>query len=172
MTATGQSTEKTTRQIVAEAVMDLHQADQLVTREAIHSITGLRLTVIDDRLKALVADEQIIRLRRGVFLPLARHAPSRQISHTELPDGTVVLDIGDDVLHLTPREARVLGAMLGGRAMQASQIEAGHQAAVIVSDLVDSVRMLAKIQAGQMSRPAAIRPKSAQQMTLMIEADV
>lgn len=93
---------KTNKQLVLEAVEDLHRLEQIVTRETLANHLDMKLSVIDDRLKALVADERIMRVQRGVFVPVAQHPPARQISHTELPDGTVVLDIGDEVLHLTP----------------------------------------------------------------------
>lgn len=135
-------TVRTNKQLVLEAVEDLHRLEQTVTRETLAAHTGLKLSVIDDRLKALVADERIIRVQRGVFVPVAQHAPTRPISHTELPDGTVVLDIGDEVLHLTPREARTLGAMLGGRAIQAAQVDIGHAAAFANSELTARIRQL------------------------------
>lgn len=134
--------EKTSAEIVLEAVEDLHRMEQAVTREALAEFTGLKRSIIDDRLKALAMDERIIRVERGVYVPAVRHPPARQISHTELPDGTVVLDVGDDVLHLTPREARTLGAMLGGRAIQASQIDLGNHAAVMAAQLSAQVRRL------------------------------
>lgn len=133
---------RTNKQLVLEAVEDLHRLEQIVTRETLANHLGMKLSVIDDRLKALVADERIIRVQRGVFVPVTQHPPARPISHTELPDGTVVLDIGDDVLHLTPREARTLGAMLGGRALQAAQVDIGHAAAHANADLAARVRMM------------------------------
>jgi hypothetical protein len=136
---------KTNKQLVLEAVEDLHRMEQIVTRETLANHTGLKLSVIDDRLKALVADERIVRVQRGVFVPVAQHPPARQISHTELPDGTVVLDIGDEVLHLTPREARTLGAMLGGRAMQAAQIDLGNAAVFANAELSARLRQLERI---------------------------
>ncbi len=136
---------KTNKQLVLEAVEDLHRLEQIVTRETLANHTGLKLSVIDDRLKALVADERIVRVQRGVFVPVAQHPPARQISHTELPDGTVVLDIGDEVLHLTPREARTLGAMLGGRAMQAAQIDLGNAAVFANAELSARLRQLERI---------------------------
>lgn len=133
---------KTNKQLVLEAVEDLHRLEQIVTRETLANHLDMKLSIIDDRLKALVADERIMRVQRGVFVPVAQHPQARQISHTELPDGTVVLDIGDEVLHLTPREARTLGAMLGGRAMQAAQVDIGHAAAYANAELTARMRMM------------------------------
>lgn len=138
-------TIRTNKQLVLEAVEDLHRLEQIVTRETLANYLGMKLGIIDDRLKALVADERIMRVQRGVFVPVAQHPPARQISHTELPDGTVVLDIGDEVLHLTPREARTLGSMLGGRAMQAAQVDLGSAAAFANAELSARLRQIERI---------------------------
>lgn len=134
--------KRSSTQVILDAVQDLHGQEQIVTREALHELTGLKMTVIDDRLKHLVDDELIQRMQRGVFVPVEQHPQARQISHTELPDGTVVLDIGDEVMHLTPKEARTLATMLGARAIQASQIELGNQAAAMNASLALRVRQL------------------------------
>lgn len=134
--------KKSSTQIVLDAVQDLHSQEQVVTREALQELTKLKLTIIDDRLKHLADEGMIHRLQRGVFVPVEQHPPARQISHTELPDGTVVLDVGDEVMHLTPREARTLATMLGARAIQASQIELGNQAAIMNAELAFRVRQL------------------------------
>lgn len=134
--------KKSSTQIVLDAVQDLHSQEQVVTREALQELTKLKLTIIDDRLKHLADEGMIHRLQRGVFVPVEQHPPARQISHTELPDGTVVLDVGEEVMHLTPREARTLATMLGARALQASQIELGNQAAIMNAELALRVRQL------------------------------
>lgn len=134
--------KRTNSELVLEAIEDLHRLEQIVTRETLAVHTGLKLSVIDDRLKALVIDGKIARVQRGVFVPVAQHPPARPICQTELPDGTVVLDVGDDVLVLTPREARTLGAMLGARAIQASQIDLGNNAAILAAELACKLRRL------------------------------
>jgi hypothetical protein len=144
---------RTNKQLVFEAVEDLHRLEQIVTRETLADHTGLKLSIIDDRLKALVIDGMIVRVQRGVFVPVVQHPPARPISHTELPDGTVVLDIGDDVMKLTPREARTLGAMLGGRAIQASQVDLGNQAAYANSELSARLRQVERFL-NELSAPA------------------
>lgn len=134
--------KKSSTQIVLDAVQDLHNQEQVVTREALQELTKLKLTIIDDRLKHLADEGLVHRMQRGVFVPVDQHPPARQISHTELPDGTVVLDVGEEVMHLTPREARTLATMLGARAIQASQIELGNQAVVMNAELALRVRQL------------------------------
>lgn len=55
--------------------------------------------------------------------------PARPISRTVLPDGATVLEVGDEVLHLTPRESRMLGEVMTGSAQAFAPIEIGHEAA-------------------------------------------
>ena len=133
---------RTSSDLILEAAEELHNLEQLVTRDSLAQHTGLKPGIIDDRLKVLVGDGRLVRVERGVYMPLAPHKPARQISHTALPDGTVVLDIGDDVMHLTPKEARTLGAMLGGMAIQASQIELGNHAAMLNAQLAIKIKGL------------------------------
>ena len=129
-------------QIVLEAVRELHGLGQVATRETVQMMTGLRLAIVDDRLKHLVAEDMIRRAGRGVYVLVLTPDAARQISQTRLPDGTVVLDIGDEVLHLSPTEARTLGGMLAGGAVQAAQIELGYQASVVNAQLALQVRRL------------------------------
>lgn len=138
------SEQKPNAQTILEAIEDLHNQEQIVTRETLASSTGLKLSIIDDRLSYLVDNGQIIRVQRGVFIPAARHRPSRIMSKTVLPDGTVKIDIGDDVLTLTPREARNLGNMMVGEAMQYSNIELGHHMAVIQTEVSGQMRRISK----------------------------
>lgn len=107
--------KKSTLMLVLEAVQDLHAQEQIVTRAALSELTGLKLTTIDDRLDVLVGEGDIIRVERGVFVPAVKHPPARPMSKTVIPDGSVKLEIGDDILTLTPREDRMLANLMGSR---------------------------------------------------------
>lgn len=122
--------------IVLEAIQDLHTQEQIVTRETLAEVTGLKLTVIDDRVSHLIDCGQVHRVQRGVFVPAPEHKPARIITKSVLPGGTVVVEIGDDhVLVLTPRENRALGELMAGAAQQYAGIEMGHQAAHLAGEL-------------------------------------
>lgn len=99
------------KQIVLEAVIDLHNKEIPASRTTVSQITGIKQSTVDECLKALANDEHIYRLCNGVYAPIAQHPASRIISKIVLPDGTVKIDIGDDVLTLTPKEARNLGSL-------------------------------------------------------------
>lgn len=103
MTDTATKPNKSTAEIVLSAVQDLFAREQIVTRETLAELTGLKLTTIDDRLGHLVDNGKIRRVQRGVFVPLEQHRPARPISRTLCPDGTTVLEVGDTVMILSPR---------------------------------------------------------------------
>ena len=97
----------TNKQRVLDAVIDLHNQEQIVTRETLSDILDLKQTIIDDNFSSLTNDGEIHRVQRGLYVPTLEHKPARLISKIPLPDGTVVIDIGDSiVLTLTPKEAR------------------------------------------------------------------
>ncbi|NML24317.1 hypothetical protein [Zoogloea dura] len=125
--------QRTTRQQILDAVQDLHNQEQLVTREALQEVTGLKLTIIDDRLATLVDDGALIRKSRGVFVPAVLHPPARIITKSILPDGLVKIEIGDEVLTLTPREDRTLASLQAGTAVQFAAIEIGHEMSAMVA---------------------------------------
>lgn len=141
--------KRPTSEIVLEAIKDLHAAEQVVTRETLLDVTGLKLSVIDDRVACLVDEGLVHRIQRGVFVPAPQHRPARMMSKTVLPDGTVSIEIGDDhVLTLTPKEHRTLGELTAAAGMQFSKIEEGHQSAILVSELTVRIRKLEGLVAG------------------------
>lgn len=129
-------------QIVLDAIKDLHDREQVVTREALSEVTGLKLTIVDNSLKTLVNDHLIVRANRGVFVPTVQHPPARAISKTVLPDGRVKIEVGDVVLELTPKEDRALAGLMSGAGGQLVAIEAGHQITQIAGDMAHRLRRL------------------------------
>lgn len=74
---------KSSTTIVLEAVQDLHGKEQIVTRETLAELTGLTLSVIDDRIGTLVDRGDILRVHRGVYCrsySTRRRAPCRRRS--------------------------------------------------------------------------------------------
>ena len=125
-------------QKVLEAIQDLHNLEQIVTRENLSSSLAMPMSVIDASLAYLVDCGHIIRVQRGVFRPSIAHTPARLISQSELSDGCVLIEIGDDIsLTLTPKEARIIGTMLQGRAIQYAQIESGQA----MIDLANTIKL-------------------------------
>lgn len=134
--------KRSSTSIVLDAVEELHSKERVVLRETLAEFTGLKLSIIDDRIGVLIEEGQVHRVGRGVFVPAKQFPPARAISQTSLPDGWSKIEIGDDVLTLTPREKRMLGVMLAGAAAEATAIEAGHHANVLAAELAEKVRKL------------------------------
>ncbi|MFK8398157.1 hypothetical protein M2D07_006560 [Pseudomonas sp. BGr12] len=153
--------KKSSTQIVLEAVRDLHVLEQIVTRETLAEVTGLKPGIIDDRLKALVDDMLVLRVERGVFVPAPELPPARPVTKTLIPGGWVKIEIGDDhILTLTPAENRALGELMAGAGQQYASIEMGHQNAILAAELAAKVRRLEK-QVGALTaeRHAPVTPQ-------------
>lgn len=130
----------TTKQIL-DAVMDLHSQEQVVTRDKLGEVLPhLTLQKISDRLGYLIETNQIDRPERGVYVPVITHAPSRPICKYILPDGTVKIEIGDQIITMTPRESRYLGNLMVAEAMQFSNIELGHTVSVMQNQVIGQMR--------------------------------
>lgn len=114
-------------QRVYDAICELHSLEQVATRETIVELTGLKLAIVDDRLRALIEADRVKRVIRGIYVPVEVHPVARTISKTVLPDGTVKIEIGDDVLTLTPKEDRALAMLQAGAATHATAIQASLQ---------------------------------------------
>lgn len=119
-----------TSEIIYSAALDLYQSQQIVSRKALAEVTGQKMSVVDDRLKVLVDDGLMRRVENGVYIPIFKHHESRIISKTIMPDGSIKIDIGDEVLELTPHEAMILGRNLVGEAIAISAVETGNQFAI------------------------------------------
>lgn len=137
--------EKSSKQIVMEAIEDLYWQEQVVTREALVEHTGLKRSVIDDKVKALRAEDMVISRERGIYEPAKRHPPARHCSVSFLPDGMTILELGDDMLKATPREARNLGLALHGWGTQAIELERSRQNERHNAELLSRVRDLERI---------------------------
>ena len=138
---------RSSTQIVLDAIEELHAQEQVVTREALVEHTGLKMTIVDDRIKTLIEDGAVHRARHGVFVPVVRHPPARPISKTVMPDGMVKIEIGDDVLTLTPREDRTLAALQTGVAAQFAAINLGHHASALASEINERTLRLERMAA-------------------------
>lgn len=139
MTETDQQQPVPSTQRVYEAVRELRAMDQIATRESVAELTKLKLSIVDDRLRALVDDGKLKRLLRGIYELVEVFPPARTISKTVLPNGAVVYDIGDDVLTLSPQEARVLAELSMGAAGTAVLIQSTNQHLFLATELAAQV---------------------------------
>ena len=154
---------RTSTSLVIDAARDLHAQEQPVTRESLAVATGLKMSIIDDRTRALVDDGVLHRMQRGVFVPVVVHLPPRPMSKTLMADGLVKIEIGDDVLTLTPREDRLLSQLMSGAAAQFAAIELGQQVAVVHAQLARRVLALER----ENNALKVLRPAGGAQMDML-----
>ena len=143
-----QTAQQSTTTTVLDAVRELHELGQIAARETVAHRTGLKLSIVDDRLRALTDDGDLVRVARGVYEPAVRYPQPRVISKTVLHNGMVKYDIGDEVLTLTPTEARRLAELSMGAAAAAVAIQSAQGHLMLASQLADQVnRQQAQIEA-------------------------
>lgn len=133
----------TTEQIY-QAVAELRELDQVATRETVAELTGLKQSIVDDRLRVLTNDGRLNRLIRGVYELAQPYPPARPMFFGVLTDGSVKVEIGEDVLTLTPQEARRMARAMGGFAEDARVLEATRQQIAALSELTGRVRELGR----------------------------
>ena len=129
----------TSTQRVLDAVRDLREVDQIATRETVAELTGLKMSVVDDRLRALVDDGKLKRLLRGVYELVETFPEPRELSCTILSNGLVKLELGDLLVSLTPTEARRAARALGGFAEDARVIESTKAHLFLATELAAKV---------------------------------
>jgi ribosomal protein S25 len=129
----------TSTQRVFDAVRDLREVDQIATRETVAELTGLKMSVVDDRLRALVDDGKLKRLLRGIYELVEAFPEPRELSCTTLSNGWVKLELGDELLRLTPTEARRAARALGGFAEDARVIESTRSHLFLATELAAKV---------------------------------
>lgn len=131
-----------TSQIIWDAITDLYAQHQVVSRETVCQVTGLKMTVVDDHVSRMIDDGKVHRVRAGVFVPVVVAPEPRPISVTDMPDGMTIVEMGDEVWKLWPKEVRVLATRLAGNAIQLSNIQAAHEAGETAAELRQRLKLL------------------------------
>lgn len=129
----------TSTQRVFDAVRDLRELDQIATRDTVAEVTGLKLSIVDDRLRTLVDDGKLKRLLRGVYELVETFPEPRTIYCGILPNGMVKLEVGESVETFTPSEARRAARALGGFAEDARVIESTRAHLFMATELAAKV---------------------------------
>lgn len=142
MTNNVQAPATTNSQIIWSTIQDLHQQDQLITRDILSRLTGLKLAIVDDHVGRLIDNGRLRRVQPGVFVLVAVMPEPRPVSMTMLPGGVSKMEIGDFCIELWPAERRMLASMLVGDAVQFSNIQAGHDANFMMNTVWEELKKL------------------------------
>jgi len=133
-----------TRDMVLSAAKELHNDNMIVSRETLRDRTGFPMHIVDDRVRFLIDRGLMIRCQRGIYQPVEVMPPTRQVYHSVLPGGLHKLEVGDDVLTLTPEEARTVGFMFSGAAFSYQTNSFATQYNETARQLSDQVAQLSK----------------------------
>ena len=104
---------KRNRDIVLQCIIDICAHNGYASRAKIVELTSLRMTAVDEQIDRLKVDGLIRPLYNGVFEPVDQSI-DRCVSTTTLPFGRTKVEVGDQLLELTPREAFALAKQLAG----------------------------------------------------------
>lgn len=143
------ASQPTSTQRVYDAVQELRALGQEATRHTVAQLTGLKMSVVDDRLRTLVHDERLTRTVRGVYELAKQYPPPRPMFFGILADGFVKVEVGDDVLTLSPEEARTMGRGLGGFAEDARVLESTRAQHGAVTELTTHLKKHSRLVAEQ-----------------------
>lgn len=104
------------RAIVQQAIIDLTNANRVVSRTILSAHTGLEPSIVADHVRTMKEDGLIrsVPHTNGIIELTHSATEDRAISMTYLPQGGCKLEIGDACIELTMREARILGMAAGG----------------------------------------------------------
>lgn len=123
------------RAIVLACIKQLTDAHGSATYQQIIDAAGISPHIVKERCDQLVnVTHEAERISRGVYRAIKAFAPPRPISKTVLSDGEVVLEIGDDVIHLTPQEDKMLRGLFGSAAVEIHQPQQQMQVGTVNMD--------------------------------------
>ena len=93
-----------------------------------------------ENVERLIEKDQLRRAGNGE-LEVVEHFPAtRPICTTDLPDGTVKLEVGSDYLELTPAEARTIARKFYGHLHDLAQAESSNKAVVLCHELARELK--------------------------------
>ena len=101
------------REIVLQCIVDICGHGGYASRAKIVELTQLKMTAVDEQIDRLKVDGLIRPLYNGVFEPVDQSI-DRCVSTTSLPMGRTMVEVGEEILCLTPREAFALAKQLAG----------------------------------------------------------
>lgn len=103
---------------VFQCVVEICGSGKDAYREDVALHTGLKQSVVDEHLKNMASDEQLIRVRRGVYCPAAGLEDDTPVSSTILLDGRVKIETGDQMITVSQRQMARIALLSAGYAFK------------------------------------------------------
>ena len=133
--------KQSTTDAVYDAVKELDRLGQSANRHSIQTMTGLKMTIVDDRLKILASDGELFRTGKGNYEVVKTYPAPRAMSKSVV-EGWCIYEVGDNVLRLTPAENRQMAELFAGPAVQVAVLESVRQHQNLAIGLAEKVEYL------------------------------
>ncbi len=127
---------KTSRQIVWDAIVEMDEQQQSISRQRLVEVTGLPFHIIDDHVSRMIdVDGTLRRVVDGVFEMVSGYTDPRHVSFTDLDDGMTLIEVGNQQLRVWPRELRIIGLRTSGNAQQFTFLQLQHDMGLMGQDM-------------------------------------
>ncbi|MEG0923349.1 MAG: hypothetical protein RSG22_18310 [Comamonas sp.] len=127
-----QSNNKSSRQIIWDAIVEMDSLGQAISRQRLVEVTQLAFHVVDDHVSRMIEVEGTLRrVVSGVFEVVKGYLAPRPVSFTDLDDGMTLIEVGDQQLRVWPRELRIIGLRTSGNAQQYAQLQLQHDVGLL-----------------------------------------
>ena len=121
--------------LIWATILELRNTDRRINRRALADLTGLKPGVVDDHVERWIEKDQLRRAGNGELEVIEQFPASRPVSVTGLRSGLVKLEVGSDLLELTPTEARDIARWFHGFVHELAQTDAANRAMVLCHEL-------------------------------------
>lgn len=126
--------------LIWQAILELRNTERRINRTALAALTGLKPGIVDDHVERWIEKDQLRRAGSGELEVIEHFPATRPISKTTLPNGVVKIEVGSDLIELTPAEARTLARDLAGHAQELAQIDAANRSMIFAHELARELK--------------------------------
>ena len=130
---------RTSRQIVLDAIQELANLEHAITRENLQAATGLTLHIIDDHVSRMVDEDGTLRrVRPGVYELVKGVGRMPSVHFSDLDDGSLVIEVENcgKLVVEDQRVARKIAERLSGSYAQVAMLELKYQFGLVSQDLM------------------------------------
>ena len=126
--------------LIWDTIIELRNTERRINRRALADLTGLAPGIVDDHVTRWIEKDQLRRAGNGELEVIEQFPATRPFSKTVLPSGLVRLEIGSDLLELTPKEARTIAREFAGHLHELADTDAANRAVVLCHELARELK--------------------------------